>query len=184
PLMRFDIEKVYVATMQAVSGAGYEGVTSMAILDNVIPYIKDEEEKVEGEAQKILGEFDGSKVKNAGFSISASCHRVPVLDGHTEAIWVMMRENPTPEEVRDAFRTFRCDEVKGLPTAPEKPIIVHDAEDRPQPRLDRDAGHGMSVSVGRIRDGIRYIAMGHNTIRGAAGASVLNAEFLVKKKMI
>ncbi|MDI6639883.1 MAG: aspartate-semialdehyde dehydrogenase [Methanocellales archaeon] len=184
PLMRFDIERVYVATMQAVSGAGYEGVTSMAILDNVIPYIKDEEEKVEGEAQKILGEFDGSKVKNADFSISASCHRVPVLDGHTEAIWVMMRENPTPEEVRDAFRTFRCDEVKGLPTAPEKPIIVHDAEDRPQPRLDRDAGHGMSVSVGRIRDGIRYIAMGHNTIRGAAGASVLNAEFLVKKKMI
>lgn len=184
PLMQFDIEKVYIATMQAISGAGYEGVASMAILDNIIPYIGGEEEKVEFEAQKILGEFDGSKVENADFSVSASCHRVPVMDGHTEAIWVMMREDPTPEEVRDAFHRFRCDEVKGLPTAPEKPIIVHDAEDRPQPRLDRDAGNGMSVSVGRIREGIRYIAMGHNTVRGAAGASVLNAEFLVKKKMV
>ncbi|ATZ61122.2 MAG: aspartate-semialdehyde dehydrogenase [Methanosarcinales archaeon Met12] len=187
PLMRFDIERVYVATMQAVSGAGYEGVASMTILDNVIPYIKDEEEKVETEAQKILGKFDGSKVKNADFSVSASCHRVPVMDGHTEAIWVMMRDNPTIEEVRNAFRTFRCDEVKGLPTAPEKPIIVHDADDRPQPRVDRNAGRGMSVSVGRVREhagGVKYIAMGHNTIRGAAGASVLNAELLVKKKMI
>lgn len=184
PLMQFDIEKVYVATMQAVSGAGYEGVASMAILDNIIPYIGGEEEKVEFEAQKILGEFDGSKVKNADFSVSASCHRVPVMDGHTEAIWAMMREDPTPEDVKATFREFQCDDVKGLPTAPEKSIIVHDAEDRPQPRLDRDAGNGMSVSVGRIREGIKYIAVGHNTIRGAAGASVLNAEFLAKKKMV
>ncbi|MDD2777597.1 MAG: aspartate-semialdehyde dehydrogenase [Methanocellales archaeon] len=184
PLMRFDIERLYVATMQAVSGAGYEGVASMAILDNVIPYIGGEEGKVESEAQKILGTFDGSKVENADFPISASCHRVPVIDGHTEAIWVIMKDDPTPEEVREVFREFRCEAVKGLPTAPEKSIIVHDAEDRPQPRLDRDAGNGMSVSVGRIREGIRYIAMGHNTIRGAAGASVLNAELLAKKKMI
>ncbi|NYT00783.1 MAG: aspartate-semialdehyde dehydrogenase [Methanocellales archaeon] len=184
PLMQFDIEKLYVATMQAVSGAGYEGVTSMAILDNIVPYIGGEEEKVESESQKILGEFDGSRVKNADFSVSASCHRVPVMDGHTEAIWAIMREDPTPKEVKSAFRGFRCDEVKGLPTAPEKSIIVHDSEDRPQPRLDRDAGNGMSVSVGRIREGIKYIAVGHNTIRGAAGASVLNAEFLSKKKMV
>ncbi len=184
PLMQFDIERVYVATMQAVSGAGYEGVASMAILDNVVPYIGGEEGKVESEAQKILGEFDGSKVKNADFSVSASCHRVPVMDGHTEAMWAIMREDPTPEEVKDAFRGFRCEDVKGLPTAPEKSIIVHDAEDRPQPRLDRDAGNGMSVSVGRIREGIKYIAVGHNTIRGAAGASVLNAEFLAKKNMV
>lgn len=187
PLMKFGIEKVHVATMQAVSGAGYDGVSSMSILDNIIPYIENEEEKMESESQKILGEFDGTRVKNADFTVSASCHRVPVLDGHTEAIWVTMRDDPTIEDVRDAFRTFKCDEVQGLPTAPEKPIIVHDADDRPQPRLDRNAGSGMSVSVGRIReyaDGVKYIAMGHNTIRGAAGASVLNAELLAKKKMI
>lgn len=183
PLMKFGIKSVHVATMQAVSGAGYEGVSSMAILDNVIPYIAKEEEKMEIEAQKILGNFDGAKVKNADFAVSASCNRVPVLDGHTEAIWVTMRERPTLEDVKEAFRRFKCDEVKGLPTAPEKPIIVHDAEDRPQPRFDRNAGKGMSVSVGRIReyaDGVKYIAMGHNTIRGAAGASILNAELLCK----
>jgi len=183
PLMKFGIKSVHVATMQAISGAGYEGVPSMAILDNVIPYIAQEEEKMETEAQKILGEFDGFKVKNADFAVSASCNRVPVMDGHTEAIWVMMRERPTIEEVKEVFAGFKCDEVKGLPTAPEKPIIVHDAEDRPQPRLDRNAGKGMSVSVGRIReyaDGVKYIAMGHNTIRGAAGASVLNAELFYK----
>ncbi len=187
PLMKFDIEGVHVATMQAVSGAGYDGVSSMSILDNIIPYIENEEEKMETESQKILGELDGTRVKNADFAVSASCHRVPVLDGHTEAIWVRMRGNPTIEDVRDAFRTFKCDEVNGLPAAPEKPIIVHDADDRPQPRLDRSVGNGMSISVGRIREhagGVKYIAMGHNTIRGAAGASVLNAELLVKKKMI
>jgi len=183
PLMKFGIESVHVATMQAVSGAGYEGVSSMAILDNVIPYIAKEEEKMEIEAQKILGNFDGAKVKNADFAVSASCNRVPVIDGHTEAIWVMMRERPALEDVKEAFARFKCDEVKGLPTAPEKAIIVHDAEDRPQPRLDRNAGKGMSVSVGRIReyaDGVKYIAMGHNTIRGAAGASILNAELFCK----
>ncbi|MDI6888545.1 MAG: aspartate-semialdehyde dehydrogenase [Methanocellales archaeon] len=184
PLMKFGIKGVHVATMQAVSGAGYEGVASMAILDNVIPYIAKEEEKMETEAQKILGKFDGTKVKNADFEVSASCNRVPVMDGHTEAIWVSMRNRPRLSEVRDAFTKFKCDEVKGLPTAPKKPIIVRDEEDRPQPRLDRDAGKGMSVSVGRIReytDGVKYIALGHNTIRGAAGASVLNAELFYKK---
>ncbi len=177
PLMQFGIEDVKVATMQAVSGAGYAGVSSMAILDNVVPYIGGEEEKVEKEAQKLLGRFDGSSVLDAEFGVSASCHRVPVIDGHTEAVWIRMADDPSPDEVRDAFLNF--DPGLNLPTEPEKAIIVRDEPDRPQPRLDRDAGDGMSVSVGRIREGIRYIAMGHNTVRGAAGASVLNAELML-----
>jgi aspartate-semialdehyde dehydrogenase len=179
PLMKFGIERVQIASMQAISGAGYDGVPSMAILDNVIPYISGEEPKVEREAQKILGSFDGQKVVDAPFDVSASCHRVPVMDGHTEALWVSMKDGPSPAEVREAFLWFDPG-LGDLPTEPKRPIIVRDEPDRPQPRLDRDAGGGMSVSVGRIREGIRYIAMGHNTIRGAAGASVLNAELMRK----
>lgn len=182
PLVQFGIEDVKVATMQAVSGAGYDGVSSMAILDNIIPYIGGEEEKVENEAQKLLGTFDGSSVTNARFDVSASCHRVPVLDGHTEAVWIKMADDPSPEEVRDAFLKF--DPMLDLPTEPEQAIIVCDEPDRPQPRLDRDAGNGMSVSVGRIREGIRYIAIGHNTVRGAAGASVLNAELMLSRGLL
>jgi aspartate-semialdehyde dehydrogenase len=180
PLMQFGIEKIQVASMQAVSGAGYDGVASMAIMDNIIPYISSEEEKVEREAQKILGTFDGQKVTDAGFEVSASCHRVPVIDGHTEAVWIAMSSDPSPAEVREAFLKFDPG-LSDLPTEPNRPIIVKDEPDRPQPRLDRNAGNGMSVSVGRIREGIRYIVMGHNTVRGAAGASVLNAELLHKK---
>jgi aspartate-semialdehyde dehydrogenase len=183
PLMKFGIEMVHVATMQAVSGAGYEGVPSMAILGNVIPYIGGEEEKVETEPQKILGRFDGERIINADFAISASCHRVPVMDGHTEAIWVKMRDDPTPEEVRQAMLNFDPG-LDDLPTSPVKALIVKDEPDRPQPRLDRTRGNGMSVSVGRIRSGIRFICMGHNTVRGAAGASILNAELLVKKGLL
>jgi aspartate-semialdehyde dehydrogenase len=181
PLECFDILDVKVATMQAVSGAGYDGVPSMAILDNIIPYIPNEEEKVEEETPKILGRYDG-RVKNANFSVSASCHRVPVLDGHTEAVWVEMGSNPSIEDVKDAFIHFKTE--INTPTAPDKPIIVREELNRPQPRLDRDTGRGMTVSVGRIREGIKYIAMGHNTIRGAAGASVLNAELLVREGYI
>ena len=183
PLMPMDIQRVIVASMQAVSGAGYEGVPSMAILGNIIPFISGEEEKVEREAQKILGTFDGDKIVDAPFAVSASCHRVPVMDGHTEAIWAEMATDPTPEEVREAFLSFNPG-LGDLPTEPKRPIIVRDEPDRPQPRLDRNAGKGMAVSVGRIREGIRYIAMGHNTVRGAAGASVLNAELLSKKGML
>ena len=179
PLMQFGLESVNVATMQAISGAGYEGVPSMAILDNIIPYIGGEEEKMESETLKLLGDFDGEKVINADLRVSASCNRVPVMDGHTEAIWAVMSDNPTPADVRNAFLNFNPD-LGDLPTEPEKALIVRDEHDRPQPRLDRNMGRGMSVSVGRIREGIRYIAMGHNTIRGAAGASVLNAELLHK----
>ncbi len=183
PLMKFGIETVHVASMQAVSGAGYEGVPSMAILGNVIPYIGGEEEKVETEPQKILGTFDGKKIVNADFKVSASCHRVPVMDGHTEAVWVTMRDNPTPEEVKKAMLEFDP-KLGDLPTSPKKALIVKDEIDRPQPRLDRNRGNGMSVSVGRIRSGIRFICMGHNTVRGAAGASILNAELLVKKGLL
>lgn len=179
PLMQFGLDSVHVATMQAISGAGYDGVASMAILDNVIPYIGGEENKMETEPLKILGEFDGAEIIPADINISASCHRVPVMDGHTEAIWAKMSDKPSPEKVRQAFLDFKP-ELGDLPTEPEQVLIVRDEPDRPQPRLDRNMGEGMSISVGRIREGIRYIAMGHNTVRGAAGASVLNAELLCK----
>ncbi len=180
PLMRFGLENVKIASMQAISGAGFDGIPGMAILENVVPYIGGEEEKVESEPLKLLGEFDGSQVIPAEINISASCHRVPVMDGHLEALWAGMADDPTPGEVRQAFLDFDPG-ISDLPTEPEHPIIVRDEPDRPQPRLDRNAGDGMSVSVGRIREGIRYMVMGHNTIRGAAGASVLNAELMHKK---
>ncbi|RJS70703.1 MAG: aspartate-semialdehyde dehydrogenase [Candidatus Syntrophoarchaeum sp. WYZ-LMO15] len=182
PLMEFGIEHVNVATMQAVSGAGYTGLPSMAILDNVIPYIGGEERKMETEPLKILGELDGESVNHAAFTISASCHRVPVLDGHTEAIWVKFREKPSVDEVKKAFMGFKRE--IDTPTSPQKPLLLMEQEDRPQPRLDRNLGGGMTVAVGRVREdpvGVKYIAMGHNTIRGAVGASVLNAEVLVKE---
>ncbi len=183
PLMKLGLSSVNVATMQAISGAGYNGVPSMAILDNIIPFIGTEEDKMETEPRKLLGEFNGSEIEFADISLSASCHRVPVMDGHTEAIWATMDENPSPEDVKRAFYDFDP-KLDDLPSKPDRSIVVREEPDRPQPRLDRNMGDGMSVSVGRIRDGIRYIAMGHNTIRGAAGASVLNAELLCKRGKI
>lgn len=184
PLMKFGIEDIHVSTMQAVSGAGYEGVPSMAIMDNIIPYIGQEEHKMETEPLKLLGTFDGQAIRDAPFWISAACHRVPVLDGHTMSIWMRSKANPTPEQVKDAFLMFDPG-LADLPTSPKKAIIVREEPDRPQPRMDRNQGNGMSVSVGRIRPGkgnsIQYVCMGHNTIRGAAGASILNAELLKKK---
>jgi len=187
PLMRFGIKSVHVSTMQAISGAGYVGLSSMAILDNVIPFIGKEEGKMESEPLKILGTLEGSEIKPAPFTICSSCHRVPVMDGHTEAIWVTFEGAVSVEEVKKAFLDFKTD-IK-TPFSPDKPIIVREEEDRPQPRLDRDAGDGMSISVGRIRAGnveneIKYIVQGHNTIRGASGASILNAEVLVEQGYI
>ncbi|HEY3274445.1 MAG TPA: aspartate-semialdehyde dehydrogenase [Methanocella sp.] len=185
PLMKFGIENIHVSTMQAVSGAGYEGVPSMAILDNMVPYIGKEEEKMESEALKLLGSFDGKAVNDAPFWVSAACHRVAVIDGHTMSIWLKTKKDTTPKQITDAFLKFNPG-LSDLPTSPKKAIIVREEPDRPQPRLDRMQGHGMSVSVGRIRkddnaNAIKYVCMGHNTIRGAAGASVLNAELLRKK---
>jgi len=189
PLMQFGITEVRVATMQAVSGAGYAGVPSMAILDNVIPYIEREEAKMESEPLKILGTLEGSRIRNASFTVCASCHRVPVMDGHTEAIWVKFEDEISEREVKEAFENFNRDVNIKTPFAPQKPIILREERDRPQPKLDRDADRGMSVSVGRIRPGrmkneIKYIALGHNTIRGAAGASILNAEVMVERGYI
>jgi aspartate-semialdehyde dehydrogenase len=181
PLRSFKFTDVRVATMQAISGAGFAGVAAMAIYDNVIPYIGKEEEKMETESLKIMGTLHGKKVVNAPFSVSASCHRVPVIDGHTMAVWVDIK-NPV-EDLKKAFRTYKPP-IKGLPTQPEKSVILMEENDRPQPRLDRMRGRGMTVSVGRLREGIRFVAMGHNTIRGAAGASVLNAELIAKKKYL
>ncbi len=184
PLMDLGLKTVRVASMQALSGAGYPGVPSMAIMDNVIPFISGEEDKVEEEPLKLLGKFDGEKVIPAPITVSASCHRVPVIDGHTEAVWVEFDRDVSVDEVVDAFESLK---PLDLPTSPEKVIIVRKERDRPQPRLDRDEGNGMSVVVGRIRKdswGIKYIVMGHNTVRGAAGASILNAELMVKEKIL
>jgi len=181
PLRKFSFTNINVATMQAISGAGFEGVPAFSIYDNVIPYIGSEEEKMSREANKILGTLDGSKVTGAPFSVSASCNRVPVIDGHTLNVWIDIKEKPA--EVIEAFKTWRPP-FSGLPTQPDHTVLYLEQENRPQPRLDRNRGNAMTVSVGRVREGIRFVAMGHNTIRGAAGASVLNAELLHTMKYI
>ncbi|MDD4137415.1 MAG: aspartate-semialdehyde dehydrogenase, partial [Methanoregula sp.] len=177
PLRKFRFTDIRVATMQAISGAGFEGVAAMAIYDNVIPYIGQEEEKMETETLKIMGTLKGKNVQNAPFRVSASCHRVPVIDGHTMAVWADIKE--PLDKIEKAYRDYRPP-IKGLPTQPAESVhfFGDDQPDRPQPRLDRMRGKGMTVSVGRLREGIRFVAMGHNTIRGAAGASVLNAELI------
>ncbi len=184
PLHReFGVESVFVATMQAISGAGYPGVPSLDILGNVIPYIGGEEEKMEIETRKILGRFNGTEIELAAFPVSAQCNRVPVEDGHTESVSVKLGRKATPQEIAEVLRSFSGppQELK-LPSAPEKPIIVMDAQDRPQPRFDVNHSHGMATLVGRIRRcaifDCKFTVLGHNTVRGAAGASILNAEFL------
>jgi aspartate-semialdehyde dehydrogenase len=172
--------------MQAVSGAGYPGVASLDIVDNVIPFISKEEEKLQSEALKILG----SPSKPANFKISASCHRVPTLDGHMEAVFVQLKREADPESVMNSIESFVGEPQRlKLPTAPPKPVVVRREDDRPQTRLDRMEGKGMSVVVGRVRKdpalgGIKFIALGHNTIRGAAGLAILSAEYLKMKKYL
>ncbi|MEM4789229.1 MAG: aspartate-semialdehyde dehydrogenase [Ignisphaera sp.] len=188
----FGIKRVVMASMQGLSGAGLTGVPSMYILDNIIPFIEGEEEKVETESRKILGIISGNSIAlNNDFTVSASCHRVMVLEGHSLAVFVETFRRVEVEEVIKAMEEFRSNKIKGLnlPTAPNKPIIVRREPDRPQPRLDRLVGNGMSVVVGRIREdkslgGIKYFAVGHNTIRGAAGTGVLIAELMIKKNLL
>ena len=183
------IKSVNVVTMQALSGAGYSGVPSMAVLDNMLPYIGGEEGKLESEPAKILGELDGSNIEYAGFPIFASCNRVMVRDGHTESVFIELENDFSVDEVREVLSSFRGlpQELK-LPSAPENPIVVFESEDRPQPFFDRNLGGGMSVSVGRIRKQderkLKFTCLSHNTIRGAAGASILNAELALKKEII
>lgn len=187
---RFGLEAVQVTTMQAISGAGYAGVASYAILDNVIPYIGGgEEEKIETEPRKILGAWKSDRFAEAPMTISAQVNRVATIDGHLMTVSAKLRNSAEIREVREAFESFTGEPQRlGLPTAPERPIHFLDAVDRPQPRLDRDRGRGMAVSVGRLRHcpilDIRFVALVHNTIRGAAGAAILNAELLQAKGML
>ena len=180
---RFGVEKVFVATMQAISGAGYPGVASLDILGNVIPYIASEEQKMEAEPRKLLGSLNGHGVTPAEITVSAHCNRVPVEDGHTESVSIKLREAAQPEEIISAWNEFRCTAQKlKLPSAPEQPVIYDPAPDRPQPRLDIHRGAGMAAVVGRLRPcnlfDWRFTVLSHNTIRGAAGAAILNGELL------
>ncbi|HSU26595.1 MAG TPA: aspartate-semialdehyde dehydrogenase, partial [Pyrinomonadaceae bacterium] len=182
---RFGVEAVVVTTMQAISGAGYPGVSSMDIADNVLPYIAGEEPKVETEAQKILGELNGGSITKADFTVSAQCFRVDVIDGHTASVRVDLRQTATLEDVIDAMSSFPG---LNLYSSPKTFIQVCDEPSRPQPRLDRDNGHGMTITVGRIfPDNVfdyRFVALSHNTVRGAAGSAILNAELLIDKGII
>jgi len=180
---RFELETVMAVTMQAVSGAGYPGVASLDILGNVIPYIAKEEEKMEEETRKLLGTLNGAGVVLAPFKMSAQCNRVAVEDGHTESVSVKFKKKAAPEEILDAWISFRgVAQEKKLPSAPEVPVRYLDSNDRPQPRFDVDSGNGMTTTVGRLRPcGVldwKFTVLSHNTIRGAAGAALLNAELL------
>ena len=183
---RFGIEQIVVTTMQAVSGAGYPGVASLDILDNVVPYIGSEEEKMEAETLKLLGRLEGHAVTPLAARISASCNRVPVVDGHTESVSLKLGNKlgrpATREDILAAWAEFRPLAGQKLPSAPEQPIEWAPQIDRPQPRLDRNRGNGMTVTVGRLRPcGVfdwKFTLLSHNTIRGAAGATILNAELL------
>jgi len=180
---KFGIESVFVTTMQAVSGAGYPGVASLDILGNVIPYIAKEEEKMEEETRKLLGRLNGDHVEQAAFSMTAHCNRVAVEDGHTESVSVKLRQKADVGEIIAAFNDFRSTPQQlQLPLAPAQPIVYDNAPDRPQPRFDVDRGNGMTVTVGRLRPcGVldyKFTVLSHNTIRGAAGAALLNAELL------
>ena len=181
---RFGIDSIFVSTMQAVSGAGYPGVASMDILGNVVPYIKNEEEKMQAETLRLLGKRDGKVVRPLAAKMTAHCNRVAVEDGHTESVSVKLRaRHPSREEILDAWREFTPLAGRDLPTAPSQPVEFTDLEDRPQPRLDKMRGRGMAATVGRLRPcGLldwKFTVLSHNTIRGAAGAALLNAELLV-----
>ena len=183
---RFGLETVMAVTMQAISGAGYPGVASLDILGNVIPFIKNEEEKMEEETKKLLGQMNGSKVVPGAFAMSAQCNRVAVEDGHTESISIRLKKKAKPEEIIECWNAYRAEpqELK-LPSAPERPIVYVEANDRPQPRFDVDMGAGMTTTVGRLRPcsvlDWKFTVLSHNTIRGAAGAALLNAELLKAK---
>lgn len=185
PLHRtFGVEKVFVSTMQAISGAGYPGVASMDILGNVIPFIGGEEPKMECEAQKILADLKNGELVPAPFVVSAHCNRVPVFDGHTESVSILFKNKPTVEQVKETLRNFKgIPQEKQLPFAPKQPILVFEEDNRPQPARDVWKENGMAACVGRIREcsifDIKMTVMGHNTVRGAAGAAILNAETLV-----
>jgi aspartate-semialdehyde dehydrogenase len=189
PLRQFGLKKVMITTLQAISGAGYPGVASWDILGNVVPFIDGEEEKIQTETQKILGCLTNGKIEPHPVVVSASTTRVPVHNGHTESISVAIEQTVPPEALIDAFNSFRGrpQELK-LPSAPAQPIVYLTERNRPQPALDVDRDGGMTVSVGRLRAcpvlDYKFIALGHNTIRGAAGAAILNAELMHREGLL
>jgi len=180
-LAAFGLERVHVSTLQAVSGAGYSGVSSMEIIDNVLPHIGGEEDKMETESRKLLGSFDGAELSHHEMSVSASCNRVPTIDGHIENVWAETDADISVDDVEDAFRGV---ESLDLPSSPKPLIHVFEDPERPQPRLDRTVGDGMAIAAGGVQEtdsGVQYNCLAHNTIRGAAGAAVLNGELLASE---
>jgi aspartate-semialdehyde dehydrogenase len=189
PLKQFGIRRVVATTMQAISGAGYPGVASMDINANVIPFIGSEEEKMQQETQKILGDFTGDSIQPLAAKVSAHCNRVPVVDGHMVATSVELERKPSLAEMIHAMDSFRSvPQQRNLPSAPEHPVQYMEAQDRPQPRRDAERDRGMAIYVGRLREcpalDYKFIALGHNTIRGAAGAAVLNAELMYSEGLL
>lgn len=186
----FGLDGVLAATLQAVSGAGYPGVPSLDMIDNIVPYIGGEEEKIQTESMKLLGGYDPANgFAPADFTLSAHCNRVPVRDGHTECASVRLKKPATPEEAIEVFEQFRgVPQELGLPSAPVQPIVVRYEDNRPQPSLDRDTDNGMVSVVGRVREcpllGLKFVVLGHNTVRGAAGASILNAELFREQGLL
>jgi aspartate-semialdehyde dehydrogenase len=186
---RFGIKQVFVSTMQAVSGAGYPGVPSLDILGNVIPYIGDEEPKIESELQKFLGSAIGDAIQPAPFIVSAHANRVPVEHGHTVCMSIALESKGNADDVAACIAEWRgAPAARGLPSAPDRPLVLAKDPDRPQPRLDVNAGGGMTITVGRVRPDplfdVKLVAVGHNVVRGAAGASVMNAELLVTSGLV
>ena len=189
PLKRFGITKVVATTLQAISGAGYPGVASMDIVGNVIPFIGGEEEKMQQETQKILGEFRGDRVEPLAAKVSAHCNRVPVVDGHTVTVSVELSSKPAEADLRAAFDSFSgVPQERELPSAPKRPVIYMEEANRPQPRKDAERERGMAAFVGRLRAcpvlDYKFVALSHNTVRGAAGAAVLNAELIHSEGML
>jgi aspartate-semialdehyde dehydrogenase len=180
----FGLEAAIMTTMQAISGAGYPGVSSLAILDNVIPYIGGEDEKLEAEPKKLLGSVDNGAIRMADIHLSAQANRVPVIDGHLASVSVKLSRSASPAEAIEALESWQPPAICAqLPTSPERPLIYRHENDRPQPKLDRDSEDGLAWSVGKVRDcdvlDLRYLSITHNTLRGAASGSILNAELLV-----
>src|SRR5580700_6736687 len=189
PLKQFGITKIVATTLQAISGAGYPGVASMDIVGNVVPFIGNEEEKMQQETQKIMGEFRGDHIEPLAAKVSAHCNRVAVVDGHTVTVSVEFSSKPSEADLRHAINTFTAlPQQRGLPSAPPRPVIYMEEANRPQPRKDAERERGMAAFVGRLRAcpvlGYKFVALGHNTIRGAAGAAVLNAELMHSEGML
>ncbi len=189
PLLKYGLRRLHLVSEQALSGAGYPGVASMDMIDNIIPFVPGDEQKMEIESRKMLGYFDGEVIQTLDMVVSATCTRVPVLDGHLVNISVELDEGPALSSIVDDWRTWQAaDPIPRLPSAPEYPLQYLEHIDRPQPRRDRDAGRGMMTSIGRLRAcpilGYKFAALSHNTVRGAAGCSIMNAELLATQGYI